>query len=60
MIRTASIFIFLLGFFAACDAPTTGQEIYDGDPETHEELPDEMQEKVYEEREDTVMEVDYD
>lgn len=51
---------FLVAFFSAllfnaCDAPTTGTEMYDGDPSTNESTPEEMEEKAEEERKDTTL-----
>lgn len=43
-------------FLGACDTPTTGQEMYDGDPKTNEETPDDMKERAEAERKDTTLE----
>lgn len=50
-------------FFLAitgCEAPTTGTEVYDGDAETQDPVPEEMEEHAEEERQDTTFDEDSD
>ena len=42
---STSFFALVAIFSVSCDAPTTGTEMYDGDPESREETPDDMQER---------------
>jgi hypothetical protein len=44
----------------ACEAPTTGTEVYDGDAETQDPVPEEMEEHAEEERQDTTFDEDSD